>query len=226
MNIWLSFIGAALGSLGFGYMFNIKGNKVFVAAFNGGVGGFVYALGLAHGHSNAVSLFFGSMAVSLLSEIFARYFKCPVTTFLICALIPLVPGGAMYYTMLEVVKGNKKLGISNIYKIKSIRSKAELTYNISFSATYECVKGNISTEELKLYNYMRFLHHKTQRENSKALKGNMFQMNQSEIAKALDVTQGRISQMIDNLLDEKLLSITGCLFTNISVGIINEIPFN
>ena len=108
---------------------------------------------------------------------------------------------------IEVVKGNKKLGISNIYKIKSIRSKAELTYNISFSATYECVKGNISTEELKLYNYMRFLHHKTQRENSKALKGNLFQMNQSEIAKALDVTQGRISQMIDNLLDEKLLSI-------------------
>jgi len=112
MNIWLSFIGAALGSLGFGYMFNIKGNKVFVAAFNGGVGGFVYALGLAHGHSNAVSLFFGSMAVSLLSEIFARYFKCPVTTFLICALIPLVPGGAMYYTMLEVVKGNNDLAIA------------------------------------------------------------------------------------------------------------------
>ena len=30
---------------------------------------------------------------------------------LICALIPLVPGGHMYYTMLEVVKGNTDLAM-------------------------------------------------------------------------------------------------------------------
>ena len=104
---------------------------------------------------------------------------------------------------IEVVKESKK----NIYVLKKIRSKAELMFDISFSATYECIKGNISTEELRLYNYMRYLHHKKQREDTKALKGNLFQINQSEIAKDLGVTQVRISQMISNLLDEKLLSI-------------------
>lgn len=108
---------------------------------------------------------------------------------------------------IECIKGNPRAGIQNIYKLKECTSKIELTYNVSYSATYECVKGNISTEELRLYNYMRYLHHKEQRENPKALKGNLFQFNQVDLAKDLGITQGRISQMIDNLLDEKLLGI-------------------
>ena len=93
------------------------------------------------------------------------------------------------------------------YKIKEIRSNIELTYNISYAATYEAVKGNISTEELRLYQYMRYLHNKQQREDSKALKGNLFQFNQVDLAKDLGLTQGRVSQMISNLLFEKLISI-------------------
>lgn len=108
---------------------------------------------------------------------------------------------------IEVIRGVKKLGIKDIYKLKEERSKVELTYNISFSVAYECIKGNISTEELRLYNYMRYLHHKKQREDVKALKGNLFQVNQIDLAKELGVTQGRISAMINNLLDEKILSI-------------------
>ena len=108
---------------------------------------------------------------------------------------------------IEIIKGNARQGIKNIYILKRDRAKIELTYNISYSATYECIKGNISTEELRLYNYMRYLHHKQQREDQKTLKGNLFQFNQIDLAKSLGVTQGRISQMIENLLDEKLLSI-------------------
>ena len=107
----------------------------------------------------------------------------------------------------EVVKGNSRAGIPNLYKIKNQRAKVELTYNISYSATYECIKGNISAEELRLYNYMRYLHHKQQREDQKALKGNLFQFNQFKLAEDLGVTQSRISQMISNLLDEKILGI-------------------
>ena len=110
-------------------------------------------------------------------------------------------------SFIEVIKGNPRAGIKNIYKLKEDRTKVELTYNVSYSATYECVKGNISTEELRLYNYMRYLHHKQQRGDVKALKGNLFQINQIDLAKELGVTQGRISVMINNLLDEKLLSI-------------------
>ena len=111
MNMWVAGFGAALGSLGFGYLFHVKGYKILITALIGGVGGFVYTWASLDGHSTVVSLFFASMAVSLLSEISSRYFKCPVTSFLICALIPLVPGGHMYYTMLEVVNGNTDLAM-------------------------------------------------------------------------------------------------------------------
>lgn len=99
------------------------------------------------------------------------------------------------------------IGRRKLYKLNDIRSKVELTYNISYGATYEAIKGSITTDELRLYNYMRYLHNKEQRENPKALKGNLFQINQSDLAKDLGVTQGRISVMINNLLDEKLLSV-------------------
>lgn len=92
------------------------------------------------------------------------------------------------------------------YKITETRSKIELKYQISYAATYECIKGHITPDELRLYNFMRYLHHKEQRENPQALKGNLFQMTQVEIAKELGVTQGRVSQMINNLLEEKIIS--------------------
>ena len=108
---------------------------------------------------------------------------------------------------IEVVTGNRKKGIKDLYKIKKERCKVELTYDISFSALYECIKGFISTEELRLYLYIRYLHHKAIREKTTKYKGNLFQVNQVILAEELGVTQGRISVMINNLLDEKLLSI-------------------
>lgn len=54
---------------------------------------------------------------------------------------------------------------------------------------------------------MRYLHNKQQREDSKTFKGNLFQLNQIDLAKDLRVTQGRINQMINNPLEEKLLCI-------------------
>lgn len=107
----------------------------------------------------------------------------------------------------RVEKGIKKDGIKDRYIVNDVKSKAELTYNISYGATYTCVKGLISVEELRLYNYMRYLHHKEQRENPNALKGNLFQINQIELAKHLGVTQQRISDMISNLVDEKIIGI-------------------
>lgn len=99
-------LAAAFASLGFAILFNIRGDKLFMAALIGGVGGLLYQACLYMNCTVAMSLFLSSICISLLSEVFARVLKCPVTTFLICALIPLVPGGGMYYTMLEIVQDN------------------------------------------------------------------------------------------------------------------------
>ena len=51
-------------------------------------------------------MFIASICFSLYSEILARTAHTPVTTFIICALIPLVPGGGMYRTMLAAIQGD------------------------------------------------------------------------------------------------------------------------
>lgn len=106
-------------TLGFCIIFNIKGKNVFYTSFGGGLGWFTYLLLQNLHFSNTFSLFLSSVVLGIYSEILARILKAPVTTFVICALIPLVPGSGMYYTMLETIQGNiyrsLQLGIETIF---------------------------------------------------------------------------------------------------------------
>lgn len=99
-------IGSFFASLGFGILFNIKGKKLLLAGLGGMIGALVYHIALRMNLSEMLAMFWGSIALSLYAEIFARVCKTPVTTFLICALIPLVPGGGMYRTMLAAIQGD------------------------------------------------------------------------------------------------------------------------
>ncbi|MBU5590963.1 threonine/serine exporter family protein [Clostridium sp. MSJ-4] len=102
----LKSIYAFIATLGFAILFNIKGKKLFFASLGGAMSFFFYLLFLQLNFSELSALFFSTIIFSVYSEILARCLKTPVTTFTICALIPLVPGGAMYYTMLESIQGN------------------------------------------------------------------------------------------------------------------------
>ncbi|WP_300385729.1 threonine/serine exporter family protein [Clostridium sp.] len=97
---------AFFSTLGFGILFNIKGKNLFYAALGGCLSWFFSVLFVNNGFSTTSSFFLTSVIFSIYSEIFARILKTPVTTLVICALIPLVPGGGMYYTMYEAVTGN------------------------------------------------------------------------------------------------------------------------
>lgn len=99
-------IASFIASLGFGILFNIKGKKLILAGIGGAIGGVVYHLCLRSGTSELIAMFTGSVSFSLYSEICARICKTPVTTFIICSLIPLVPGGGMYRMMLQAIDGN------------------------------------------------------------------------------------------------------------------------
>lgn len=105
-------ISAFLASLGFGFLFNIKGRNLWLAGVVGAIGGICYKVALYCGCSELLSNFYGALGLSLGSEVLARECKTPVTTFLVCALIPLVPGGGMYRTMLEAIHGNAQKTLS------------------------------------------------------------------------------------------------------------------
>lgn len=102
----LEIIYAFIVSLGFGVLFNVRGLNLFYAASGGALGWLCYMITIKLSASPMLATFLASVTLSIYSEIFSRILKNPVTLFLICALIPLVPGSGMYYTVLEAVQGN------------------------------------------------------------------------------------------------------------------------
>jgi len=100
------------GSLAFALVFNISKNKLVLSAVGGVIGQLTYLL-FQIVISNDVALYLlATMAISLYAEIMARVTKSPTTVYLVVALIPLVPGGGVYYTMLHFIHGNIDLGIT------------------------------------------------------------------------------------------------------------------
>ena len=88
-----------LGSLGFGILFHIRGKNLVVASLGGLMSWTVFLLLEPLFPGEPIRYFLSSAAVTVYSEIFARVMKTPTTTFLVPSLIPLIPGGALYYTM-------------------------------------------------------------------------------------------------------------------------------
>ena len=56
-----------------------------------------------------ISNFAAAFIVFVWAEIMARILKAPSNTYLIPGIIPLIPGGSLYYTMKGVVDGNQQL---------------------------------------------------------------------------------------------------------------------
>lgn len=75
----------------------------------GAVGWVIYTWMTEHTSNEMLDMFLASLVVSVISHIFARWKKAPVTLFLIPGILPLVPGIGMYrivyYFMLENSEG-------------------------------------------------------------------------------------------------------------------------
>ncbi len=56
--------------------------------------------------------FVATLMMALLGEIAARVWKRPATLYIHPAVIPLVPGGGLYQTMLYLVEGDTQLGLA------------------------------------------------------------------------------------------------------------------
>lgn len=116
--------GALIATLGFGVMFNIRGRKLIASAFGGALGYVIYSVCVQANLGEPLAMFIASGAFTIYGEILARRLKAPVTLFIVCALIILVPGGGMYRTMLAIIQGNLnnavQIGLSSLASAGSL----------------------------------------------------------------------------------------------------------
>lgn len=105
-TIFIKTVFSFFATVAFGKLFKCPESCLYKAGFVGMVGFGVYIILLSgFGLSSMLSNFAGTVALSICSEIFARWYRQPVPIFSIPGIIPLVPGlplyRAMNYTMLN-----------------------------------------------------------------------------------------------------------------------------
>lgn len=87
--------------VGFTLMFNIHGGGKLIAGVGGALSWLVYLLA----GSTIFAAFLAAMAIGVFAEVMSRVRRCPVTGYVLVALLPLVPGGGIYYAMRYCVAG-------------------------------------------------------------------------------------------------------------------------
>lgn len=102
-------VAAVTGTIGFCLVFNIKKNKLVYGCIGGAICTIVYFFCIEIGFSDLMANMIPAIIGTLYAEIIARVAKAPATVFLIPSVIPLIPGGSLYYTMSAVVEGNEEL---------------------------------------------------------------------------------------------------------------------
>lgn len=97
---------AFAGSMGFCMMFKLRAGLIIPASLGGLFCWGIYLAEAAH----MDGVFFPSLAASafaaMYAEILARMLKAPATLFLIPAVVPLVPGSGLYYTIRFAVQNH------------------------------------------------------------------------------------------------------------------------
>ncbi len=104
IQIIIQLVAAFFGSLGFSLLFNVPLKKLFPCAIGGVLAWSVYLFSVHILQWGVLpSSAMCAAASQLFAELMARAMKTPTTTFCIPALVPLIPGGALYHTMESVI---------------------------------------------------------------------------------------------------------------------------
>lgn len=111
---------AGIGTLGFSIYFRVRERNVAASTVAGILGWAIYLLVYYFSEDLFLSNFVAAFLVYIYAEIMARVLKAPSNIFLIPGIIPLLPGGTLYYTMYSIVDSNTDLMISEGTKTVAI----------------------------------------------------------------------------------------------------------
>lgn len=100
----LELISAALGTIAFSLLFGVPKKYYLYCGGIGAAGWLIYKLMLEKvGLSIAVSVFFATVVIMILSRFAAVFEKCPAIVFMIAGIFPVVPGAQIYWATYYLV---------------------------------------------------------------------------------------------------------------------------
>ena len=121
---------AFVGSLGFALIFGMRRRYLFAASLGALLGWGVYLISDALLQSSFLPPLFAAAFALSYSELMAKALKTPATLFVIPAIIPLVPGGSLYYTMSYAV--HRDVANARLYGTRTMETALAIAAGISF----------------------------------------------------------------------------------------------
>ena len=106
--------GAFLSIYSFAVLLQVPRRFVLQAGIVGAIGGFVYLLAIHFGRGDVMASLYSAVAAAVVSHIFARVYKTPVTLFLIAGVLPTVPGNGMYQTVHYLIETLEIAGVISL----------------------------------------------------------------------------------------------------------------
>lgn len=95
-----------IASIAFGVQFNIRFRHMLAAGIGAVLTQLIFIGFEMSGLGQMICYFFAASAVSVYAELMARRLHVPVNMYLVIGIIPLVPGGNLYNTMISFVGGD------------------------------------------------------------------------------------------------------------------------
>ena len=129
----IQILASLAGTTAFAILFNIRGSRLTVTAIGGLLSWLLYVVLSRFIPSEPIIYFIVAWAISTGAEIMARVLKTPTTTFITTALIALIPGGSLYYTMANAFHGNVETFLQK--GLYTLQLAAALALGIIVSAT-------------------------------------------------------------------------------------------
>ncbi len=105
-SVIIQLVTSFFGSLGFAVIFNLRKKYIIQASIGGIVCWGTYLLTTLVTNGVFLPALVATAVAALYAEVLARILKVPTTVIFISAIIPLIPGSSLFYTMSSVVSGD------------------------------------------------------------------------------------------------------------------------
>lgn len=101
----IELVWAGLATAGFAFLFDLRRKDLPLAVLGAALGWWIYSLFFERGDV-AMAYFAAATVIGLTSEIGAVLMRRPAFIYIVCSILPIVPGKGMYNTMLLSVQGD------------------------------------------------------------------------------------------------------------------------
>lgn len=117
MEVLLHCLFSYLSTIAFGIVTNVPRKALNACGLTGAVGWMIFWFTKNYDSGEIFANFLGAVGIGIMSIIFSRKKKMPMTIFNIPSLVPLVPGGPAYQAVRNIVLGDYMSGSQDVLKV-------------------------------------------------------------------------------------------------------------